>query len=98
MQTLDDYLSSAKWATTPEAQRKRAVFERFYGVAMQLGELREKHAMTQAELAEKTGIAQSEISRIERGVINPRTDTLLRLADALGAEVRLVERAPATKG
>ncbi len=61
-------------------------------VAMQLIALREKHGVSQSELARQTGINQSEISRIERGSGNPTEKTLIRLADALGADLQLVER------
>ena len=40
--------------------------------------------MTQKELAEKTGIAQTEISRLENGTRNPSIKLLQRLADGLG--------------
>jgi transcriptional regulator with XRE-family HTH domain len=48
-----------------------------------------------ASLAQKTGIDQGDISRIERGAIFPNEKTLLRLADALGAEWRMVDKATA---
>jgi transcriptional regulator with XRE-family HTH domain len=68
------------------------VFTDAYDMAVQLMELRERRGMTQIELAAVTGIAQSEISRIERGSANPTEKTLLRIADALGADLRVVER------
>ena len=40
--------------------------------------------MTQKELAEKTGIAQTEISRLENGTRNPSIKLLQRLADGMG--------------
>ncbi len=40
--------------------------------------------MTQKELAEKTGIAQTEISRLENGTRNPSIRLLQRLADGMG--------------
>ena len=40
--------------------------------------------MTQKELAEKTGIAQTEISRLESGTRNPSIKLLQRLADGMG--------------
>ena len=40
--------------------------------------------MTQKELAEKSGIAQTEISRLENGTRNPSIKLLQRLADAMG--------------
>ena len=39
--------------------------------------------MTQKELAEKTGIAQTEISKIENGTRNPSIRLLQRLADGM---------------
>lgn len=40
--------------------------------------------MTQKELSEKTGIAQTEISRLENGTRNPSIKLLQRLADGMG--------------
>src|SRR5216683_2363238 len=78
---------------TPEARAQQAVFEQAYDIAMQVIALREKHGLTQAQLAEVCGIDQGDISRIERGSTSPTTRTLQRIAEALNADVRLVERA-----
>lgn len=43
--------------------------------------------LTQSELAVKSGIRQSNISRIERGSSVPRIDTLVALAKAMGKKV-----------
>lgn len=40
--------------------------------------------MTQKELAERTGIAQAEISRLEKGSRNPSVKLLQRLAEGMG--------------
>nr|MCR5406391.1 helix-turn-helix transcriptional regulator [Lachnospiraceae bacterium] len=40
--------------------------------------------ITQKELAERTGIAQTEISRLENGTRNPSIRLLQRLADGMG--------------
>ena len=45
--------------------------------------------MTQKELAEKTGIRQSNISRIENGASSPTVETLQRLADGMGKKLRI---------
>lgn len=39
--------------------------------------------MTQKELSERTGIAQTEISRLENGTRNPSIKLLQRLADGM---------------
>jgi transcriptional regulator with XRE-family HTH domain len=59
---------------------------------MQVVELREKHGLTQIQLAERSGIDQGDISRIERGSAMPNEKTLIRIADALSADLRLVPR------
>ena len=45
--------------------------------------------MTQKELAEKTGIRQSNISRIENGSASPTIDTLARVAAGLGKQLKI---------
>jgi len=40
--------------------------------------------LTQKDLADRTGIAQAEISRIENGIRNPSVKLLQRLADGMG--------------
>jgi ribosome-binding protein aMBF1 (putative translation factor) len=77
------------------AQSDVATFEQTYRLAVQVIVRREQLGLTQTELAEKTGIDQGDISRIERGSIYPNEKTLLRLADALGAEWRMVDKASA---
>jgi transcriptional regulator with XRE-family HTH domain len=49
---------------------------------------RRARGLTQAELAGASGVERSHLAKIERGeVVEPRPDTLRRLADALGVEV-----------
>ena len=45
--------------------------------------------MTQKELAEKTGIRQSNISRIENGSASPTIDTPARIAAGLGKQLKI---------
>lgn len=48
---------------------------------------RAEKGLSQKELAAATGIDQSDISKIERGVANPSVGTLNRIAEALGAKL-----------
>ena len=48
---------------------------------------RAQAGLSQKELAERTGIDQSDISKIERGIANPSMATLERIAAALGGEL-----------
>ena len=45
--------------------------------------------MTQKELAEKTGIRQPNIGRIENGSASPTIDTLARIAAGLGKQLKI---------
>jgi DNA-binding XRE family transcriptional regulator len=40
--------------------------------------------ITQSQLAEKSGVSQANISKIENGTYNPSIATLKRIADGLG--------------
>jgi len=50
---------------------------------------RKQSGLTQAELAERAGVTQSVIARLERSGANPTLDTLERLLDAAGYELEL---------
>lgn len=53
----------------------------------QLRALREQRGLSTTELAEKTGLKQSNISRLENGKYPPNLITIMKLASALNAEV-----------
>ena len=57
-------------------------------VGENLKRLRTLNALTQAQLAERTGISTAALARIERDENEPRMTTLRKLADALGVEPR----------
>ena len=50
---------------------------------------RTNQKMTQKELAEKSGIRQSNISRIEKGVCTPTLVTLNELAKGFGKKLKI---------
>jgi ribosome-binding protein aMBF1 (putative translation factor) len=68
------------------------VFEGAYAFAMQIVELREQRGLTQKELAARSGVDQADISRLERGSAFPNEKTLLRIAEALDADLALIAR------
>jgi DNA-binding XRE family transcriptional regulator len=55
-------------------------------VAERVRALREQKGMTQAQIAAKSGLTQSHVSRIENSEIAPSHRTIERLAGALGVE------------
>lgn len=60
-----------------------------YLVAEAVSSARFKAGMSQKELADLTGIDQSDISKIERGSANPSINTLNRLAKAMNMELSI---------
>jgi transcriptional regulator with XRE-family HTH domain len=50
---------------------------------------RRRAGMTQRELAEAAGVPQPGIARVERGMVVPRLDTLLRLLAPTGVTLEL---------
>ncbi|MBQ3319881.1 MAG: helix-turn-helix domain-containing protein [Spirochaetia bacterium] len=50
--------------------------------------------ISQAELSSASGINQSDISKIERGVANPSVRTLERIAAALGGQLSIAIQMP----
>ena len=62
-------------------------------IGVQIAKLRAKHRLNQTQLAARARMSAPKVSRIESKPANVQLDTLIRLAQALGArlEVRLVE-------
>jgi transcriptional regulator with XRE-family HTH domain len=60
-----------------------------------LGDARRGAGLTQRELSARSGVPQPAISRIERGAVSPRVETLDRLLAACGRDVEAFPRAGA---
>lgn len=70
---------AAEWDTLePEEQIVRAIIEG-----------REENHLTQEQLADVTGIHQTNISKLESGTANPSLRTLKRLAAGMGMKLKL---------
>jgi XRE family transcriptional regulator, regulator of sulfur utilization len=71
----------------------RALLDAFrerYSLSQQVMELRRTRGLSQAEVAARAGLDQSEISRLERGSGNPTRSTLEKVARALHAHLSLI--------
>lgn len=77
-QMLDPEFAAEYETLQPEYEAIRAV----------IGARIESH-MTQKQLAEKTGIRQSNISRIENGTSSPTVETLARIAAGMGKKLKI---------
>lgn len=60
-----------------------------FTIIQALIDARKKSGFTQIELSKRTGIAQSDISKIEKGNANPSIKTLQRLAAGMGMKFKI---------
>ena len=60
-----------------------------YQVIRAIVAARQEQHLTQQELADRTGIYRSDISKLENGSANPSLRTLKRLADGLGMQLQI---------
>lgn len=82
-QVREELLSDSETAKVYEELRPQ------YEVISQIIKARDAQGITQAELAERTGIRQSNISRLEGGNYNPSLEFLSRIARGLGMELHI---------
>lgn len=87
MSDFRDYLNEQ--LKNPEFKKEWDDLEPEYNTIQAIIDARKKCNMTQKELAEKTGIDQSDISKIERGNANPSLSTLKRLAEGMDMILKL---------
>ena len=87
---MSDYRKSLqKHMKDPEFKKEWDDLEIEYQVQAELIRARLDSNLTHAELAQKSGIRQSNISRIENGNAVPRLDTLKVLAHAMGKSLKI---------
>lgn len=81
---------------TPEERREVDEFDAYLTVSLNISvallEARKELNLTQQQLAEKLGLDQSEVSRLEGPDCNPTLRTLSKLATALNLEIHLLPR------
>lgn len=73
----------------PEFRKEYEALQPEMDITRALLDARIKSGLTQMELAEKTGISQADISRLENGTRNPSLALLKRLAEAMDSTLRI---------
>ena len=73
----------------PEAKREYDALEPEFQLILAILELRSEQNISQQEIANRTGINRSDISRIEHGNANPSLKTMKRIANALGKQLKI---------
>ena len=87
MRTFDDMLS--KQLKDDEFRKEYEAIQPEMDVIRAIVDARTSQNMTQKELAERTGINQADISKLENGTRNPSVNLLKRLADGMAAEIEI---------
>ncbi len=87
MTNFNDFLNEQ--LKDPEVKAEYEALEPEFAVIQALIDARSSAGLTQKELSQRTGIAQSDISRIENGNGNPSLKTLKRLAEAMGKKLKI---------
>lgn len=87
MDDFDRYLKEQM--KDPDFKKEWDDHELEYRLMMMVLKARNEQHLTQSELAERTGICQSNISRIEKGQSLPSIATLNKIAHGLGKELEI---------
>jgi len=84
---FDDFLNEQ--LQDPEVRAEYDLLEPEFTIMQAMIDARKASGLTQQQLAEKTGINQADISKLERGNANPSLRTLQRLAAGMGMRLKL---------
>lgn len=87
MKTLNDMLE--KQLKDDEFRKEYEAIQPEMDVIRAIVDARASQNLTQKELAERTGINQADISKIENGTRNPSLNLLKRLADGMGMVLKI---------
>lgn len=87
MSKFNDFLNEQM--KNPEFKVEYDALAPEFAIIQAIIDARKASGLTQKELSEKTGIAQSDISKLENGSANPSIKTLQRLAAGMGMTVKI---------
>ena len=78
-----------KELNNPEFKKEYDSLEVEFAIIKELVKLRNSEGLSQSELANKAGISQADVSRLENGKANPSIKMLQRIASAVGKELHV---------
>lgn len=81
---LDKNLRQMDMNTMKDENNEIYEYDIYKEIRMLVITARDRAGLTQKELAAKSGLTQSNISNIEKGVTRPTIDSLKKIADATG--------------
>jgi len=87
MRTFEDALKTRM--AEPGFREEYDGLEPEFAIIQAMIDARKNTGLTQKQLAERTGIAQGDISKLENGSANPSLRTLQRLAAAMDMKLKV---------
>lgn len=87
MRKFDDFLEEQM--QDQEFKKEYDDLQPEFDVIRAIVDARMSQNLTQKQLAEKTGINQADISKLENGTRNPSINLLKRLADGMGMGLKI---------
>lgn len=87
MTNFNDFVSEQM--KDEEFREEYEKFEPEFSIKQAMIDARNSVGLTQKELSARSGIAQSDISKLENGTANPSVRTLQRLAEAMGKKLKI---------
>lgn len=87
MRKFDDFLEEQM--QDQEFKKEYDDLQPEFDVIRAIVDARMSQNLTQKQLAEKTGINQADISKLENGTRNPSINLLKRLADGMGLGLKI---------
>ena len=87
MKTFDAFLE--KQLENQEFKKEYDNLQPEFHVIRAIVDARTSQNLTQKQLAEKTGINQADISKLENGTRNPSINLLKRLAEGMGMSLKI---------
>jgi DNA-binding XRE family transcriptional regulator len=89
-ESFDDYLATVEAGLDENGRRLLAAFRGRYSLASQLLSLRKEAGLSQTQVAERAGVHQSTITRVERGYSNFSQGTLEKIGAVFNARLAFV--------
>lgn len=93
MTNWDEYKEHVR-ATDPEAAKIINETEMLSPIIAEIIIRRKELGLNQRELAERCGVPQSTIARMESGAVTPKTETLVKVCRELGLKLAVERVAP----
>lgn len=87
---FDRFAKDVRESLSPQALELLEAMSDSFSVGVQIHQMRKQVGLTQAQLEERSGVPQAEISRIERGAVTPSFTRTRKLVTAMGGSTPIL--------